>query len=96
MNFTEEEWKLIGQFQRLPIGFRKRLNLWAVEIVPPVLFIGIGVYTGRSTYFIGAICVLMLLNIVRLWRQNHTVRVLKSIALKLGDHAPTQTAINET
>jgi hypothetical protein len=86
MNFTDRELKLINQLKRLPVDFKSRLNLWAVEIIPPIIFIGAGLYTDKSLYLIIAICILMFFNIIRLWRQHSSVRVLKSIATKLEKH----------
>ena len=80
---TDEEFRLCEQYSRLPVGVVGRLNLWAVEVIPPAAFIGIAIYTGSISYYIAAIIVLAFFNVVRLARQHRSAPVLRSIANKL-------------
>ena len=85
MNFSEEELKLIEQYKKMPVGFKNRINIWAVEILPPILFVDVFIYTGKELYLLATILALVLFNVTRLARQNNTVKTLKSICQKLSE-----------
>ena len=80
LNPTEQA--LLAQYQRLPTGRWHFLNLLAVEIVPPAVFVALWAFTGRELFLL-LIAVLVLFNVLRVLRQRRTRALLASMAGKL-------------
>lgn len=88
MEFSEEEKKLLKQYQNLPASMTNLVKRLAVEIIPPVIFIFLGLYTGRIVWFIVLIILMVFYNVQRIVRQHNNIKKLNSISLKaIGDHA---------
>jgi len=83
MNLTEEEKKIISQYEKVPTKPMQRIGIWAVELVPPAIMIFIGFYRDKKIYLIAAIGTLVFFNVYRLFRQEKTVRILKSACSKI-------------
>ncbi len=83
MIFTKDEKLLIDAYSKLPVKLSQRINIWAVEIIPPSIFISLRLYNDKKIYLIAAIFMLVLFNIIRLIKQEKTVRLLRSISNKL-------------
>lgn len=77
------EQALLAQYQCLPTGRWHFLNLLAVEIVPPAVFVALWAFTGRELFLLLLIAVLVLFNVLRVLRQRRTRALLASIASKL-------------
>jgi hypothetical protein len=75
---------LLTQYQRLPVGRWHFLNLLAVEVVPPALFVALWAWTGRELFLLLLVAVLVCLNVLRVLRQRPRARaLLASISGKL-------------
>ena len=83
LNFSQEELNILEQYRKLSSSKARTLNLYAVEIIPPAILVALGFVTGRPLFFIGLICILVLYNIVRVYRQTSYGVHLKSIAEKI-------------
>ena len=59
------------------------VNLLAVEIVPPALFVALWAWTGRELFLLLLIAVLVIFNVLRVLRQRRTRALLASISSKL-------------
>lgn len=77
------EQALLAQYQCLPTGRWHFLNLLAVEIVPPTVFVALWIFTGQELFLLLLIAVLVLFNVLRVLRQRRTRALLASIAGKL-------------
>ena len=86
MNLTQEEKKLIAQYSRLPISKAQRANIWLVELLPPAILIGLGILRDQAFYLVAAILVLVSFNVLRLYRQESTVRTLRALCLKIQEN----------
>lgn len=80
---SRHEQDLLTQYQRLPVGRWHFLNLLAVEIVPPALFVALWAWTGRALFLLLLVAVLVCLNVLRVLRQRRTRALLASISGKL-------------
>ncbi|MGE8439967.1 MAG: hypothetical protein ACN6OS_00125 [Comamonas testosteroni] len=80
---SPQEQDLLTQYQRLPVGRWHFLNLLAVEIVPPALFVALWAWTGRALFLLLLVAVLVCLNVLRVLRQRRTRALLASISGKL-------------
>ena len=74
---------ILKRLAKLPVKLSQRINIWAVEIIPPSIFISLRLYNDKKIYLIAAIFMLVLFNIIRLIKQEKTVRLLRSISNKL-------------
>ncbi|MDR2298115.1 MAG: hypothetical protein LBE30_07210 [Comamonas sp.] len=75
---------MLTQYQRLPVGRWHFLNLLAVEVVPPALFVALWAWTGRELFLLLLVAVLVCLNVLRVLRQRPRARaLLASISGKL-------------
>ena len=83
MNFTDEEKELIKRYSELPITKSRNLNLWALDVIIPLLVLCFGIYSGSITYLVAAIVILVIFNIGRLIKRGNLARILKSICTKL-------------
>lgn len=80
---SQTEQALLAQYQRLPAGRWYFLNLLAVEVVPPTVFVALWIFTGQELFLLLLIAVLVLFNVLRVLRQRRTRALLASIAGKL-------------
>tara|TARA_B100001109_G_C18812959_1_gene450603 strand:+ start:78 stop:269 length:192 start_codon:yes stop_codon:yes gene_type:complete len=55
----------------------------AIEIVPPIVFVAIGFYTGSFTWFIVLIAIMVFYNIQRVIQQTKAIKLLNSISEKV-------------
>lgn len=83
MNLTEEELQLLKQYRLLSTKKLVWLNRLAVEIVPPMVFVGVGIYRDEYIWFVMVVAVLVIFNIMRVVRQPKTLRLLASISKKI-------------
>jgi hypothetical protein len=83
MTLSEDEQKLLEQYQKLPTSLPYRLNRVAVEIVPPAIFVGLGIYTRQMSWFIVVIALMVIYNVQRVLRQDAIIRRLQSISHKV-------------
>ena len=83
MNFTEEETMLLKQYQQFPTGVSSLARRLVVEIVPPIVFVALGLITGRSLWFLALIIMLVGYNIQRIVRQQKSIRLLRQISQKV-------------
>lgn len=58
------------------------VNRVAVEIVPPIIFVAIGIYTGQIIWFLVLITLMVIYNVQRVLRQYKNIVKLKSISKK--------------
>ncbi len=82
MELSEEEKKLLSQYQILSSSIPNFANRIAVEIVPPIIFVGLGLYTGQILWFLILIAMLVFYNLQRVIRQYKNIVRLKSISEK--------------
>ncbi len=83
LNLSPEEIKVLEQYRKLSSSKAKIINLYAVEIIPPVILVTLGLATERTIFFIGLIIILVLYNILRVYRQASYKEHLRSIADKV-------------
>ena len=83
LNLSPEEIKVLEQYRKLSSSKAKTINLYAVEIIPPAILVILGFVTERTIFFIGLICILVLYNVHRVYRQTSYKEHLKSIAEKV-------------
>lgn len=81
-DFTVEERQLLEQYQKFPLNLASKANRIAVEVIPPVIFVLLGILRDRSLYFIAVICLLVSFNVLRTLRQSRMIQLLKSISIK--------------
>jgi hypothetical protein len=82
MEFTEEEQKLLKKYQSLSTSVPSLINRVAVEIVPPVIFVTLGIYAGKIIWFIVLILLMVIYNVQRVIRQHKNIEKLNSISKK--------------
>ena len=90
MKFTETEKQLIDQYADMPTAFSNRLNIWAVELIPPLVLIVLGIYLQHQYYLVAAICALVFFNVLRLYKQEPRLRMLKSLFEKIRESYKTE------
>ena len=83
MNFTDEEKALIKRYSEFPITKSRNLNLWALDVIIPLLILCFGIYSESIIYLVTAIVILVIFNIMRLIKRENLARILKSICTKL-------------
>ncbi len=96
MNLTEEEKQLIELYEKISEEPKQRLSLWAVEIIPPIIFVAVSFYTGSQTYLIVLIGLLMFFNLQRRFKQDKYAGTLKSICRKVKENYSISDSKNET
>ena len=79
---TNEEKELLKQYQTLSASLPSLVNRLAIEIVPPVIFVGVWLYTGSVTYLLLLITLLVTYNVQRVSRQYRNIVKLNSISRK--------------
>ena len=85
MDLTEEEKELLTQYQSLSESMPRLMNRLAVEIVPALIFVGIGLYTGKVIWFLMLVTLMVVYNVQRVLRQYKNIVKLRSIAKKVID-----------
>jgi len=79
--FTEDEKELLRKYQALSTSsLGGRL---AVETIPPLVFIGVWLFTGRALYLLALIAALVGYNIFRILKQHKNLSTLNSISRKV-------------
>lgn len=82
MNLSEEEKKLLTQYRVLSDSMPSLANRLALEIIPPIVFVSIGLYTGDLTWFLALVALMVTYNVQRVIRQYKNIVKLKSISQK--------------
>lgn len=82
MEISEEEKKLLMQYQSLSDSIPNLINRIVIEVVPPALFVVIGLFTGDVIWFLIVIALMVIYNIQRVLRQYKNIVNLKSISQK--------------
>jgi hypothetical protein len=85
MNLSDDEKKLLEQYQVLSNSNPKFLNRLAVEIIPPIVFVCLGLYTGEIVWFLVLIVIMVTYNVQRGIRQYKNIERLRSISIKIID-----------
>lgn len=83
MEISDQELDLLKKYQVLGAGKGSVANRLAVEIVPPIVFVAIGFYTGSYTWFIVLISAMVFYNVQRVIRQTKAIKLLNSISEKV-------------
>ncbi|WP_370678794.1 hypothetical protein [Comamonas sp. GB3 AK4-5] len=79
-SLTHAERTLLERYQRLAGGsLAPRL---AVEIIPPLVFVGLWAWSGKAVFLLALIAVLVVFNVWRVLQQRRALRHLQSIAVK--------------
>ena len=82
MELSEDEKKLLTQYQHLSGSIPSLMNRLVVETVPPAIFVGIGLYTGQLVWFLMLISIMVAYNVQRILRQYKNIEKLRSISKK--------------
>ena len=85
MNLSDEELQLLKKYQKFPASLLSQINRVAVEIIPPAIFVGIGLYTGKTKWFFILIILMVAYNVQRVIRQQKYLALLRSIADKVQE-----------
>jgi hypothetical protein len=83
MDFSNEEIKLLEQYQKLSVTLPSIINRLAVEILPPMFFIFLGLYSGKVIWFLAVITIMAFFNIQRVLRQFKNIERLMNISKKV-------------
>ncbi|MCP4163961.1 MAG: hypothetical protein GY760_28190 [Deltaproteobacteria bacterium] len=83
MDLSEEEKELLTQYQNLSGSMTSLLKRLSVEIIPPIIFVGMGLYTGKLIWFFLIIALMVVYNVQRVLRQYKNIVKLRSISKKL-------------
>lgn len=81
--WSPEERALLLQYQRLSRQRSHWLHRWVVEVVPPLLFVGLWVATGHVVFLLALVAVLVGFNLLRVFRQQRSVARLGVLAERL-------------
>ena len=82
MEITEEEKELLKQYQTLSDSMPSLANRVAIEVVPPAIFVAIGLVTGQVIWYLVVITLMVVYNVQRVLRQYKNIVKLKSISEK--------------
>ncbi|HEY4664579.1 MAG TPA: hypothetical protein VIG85_06310 [Comamonas sp.] len=82
---TPSEIKALQQYQRLSASRTHWLHRWVVELLPPLIFVGLWAWTERSVILLALIAVLVFFNLLRVVQQRRTVEQLAGMAQKIMD-----------
>jgi len=86
MELSKEERELLKQYQVLSDSIPRLVNRVAVEVVPPIIFVALGLCTGDAVWFVVVITLMVIYNVQRVLRQYKNIVKLKSISKKaIGD-----------
>lgn len=86
MNLSDEELQLLKKYQKLSTSSLSQINRVAVEIIPPVIFVGIGLYLDKIEWFLALITLMVAYNVKRVIRQQKYIALLRSIAEKVQEN----------
>ncbi len=99
LELSDDEQKLLAQYQTLSNSMPSFANRIAVEIIPPAIFVGIGLYTGQTLWFLLLISIMVFYNLQRVIRQYKNIARLKSISEKTigsqNDKSAEETSTSE-
>lgn len=82
---SDDEKKLLAQYQVLSDSMPSLANRLAVEIIPAALFVAAGIYTDNIIWFLVLIATMVTYNLQRIIRQQKNITRLKSISQKTLD-----------
>ena len=82
MELTEDEKALLAQYQKLSESKPSLLNRLALEVIPPLVFVGVGIYSGKVIWFIALVVMMVFYNIQRVVRQHKNIVKLRAISIK--------------
>jgi len=82
MEITKEEKELLKQYQILSDSMPSLANRVAIEVIPPVIFVAIGLVTGQVIWCLVVITLMVVYNVQRVLRQYKNIVKLKSISEK--------------
>ncbi|WP_412970785.1 hypothetical protein [Glaciecola sp. MF2-115] len=93
LKLSETEVKLLMQYQTLSTSKSKRFNRLAIEIIPPIVFVSIGLFTGNYSWFLALIAIMVVYNLQRVFRQQKYITELQLISQKvLAENTQTTNA----
>lgn len=81
--WTPEERALLQRYQQLSRQRRHWLHRWVVEVVPPLLFVGLWAFTGQVVFLLALLAVLVGFNLLRVWQQQRSVARLGALAARV-------------
>ena len=82
MELSEEEQKLLKQYQTLSTSLPSLANRVAIEVVPAIIFVSLGMYTEKIIWFVVLITLMVTYNVQRVLRQYKNIKKLNSISKK--------------
>ncbi|UTA47572.1 hypothetical protein L1F30_15630 [Simiduia sp. 21SJ11W-1] len=82
MEISKEEKELLKQYQSLSDSMPSLASRVAIEVVPPAIFVAIGLFTGQVIWFLVVITLMVVYNVQRVLRQYKNIIKLKSISEK--------------
>lgn len=80
---SNKERELLEKYQVLSASAPHMFNRLAIEIVPPILFIGFWYATENVIFLIFVIFLMVVYNVQRVLSQNSNISTLSSISRKL-------------
>ncbi|GEM_PF-1915012 len=83
MELSEEERKLLKQYQVLSLSLPSLANRIAIEVIPAIIFVSLGIYTEKIIWFIVLISLMVTYNVQRVVRQYKNIKKLDSISKKV-------------
>jgi len=78
-----EEIKLLEKIQKYPMTKFRKINRYAVEIIPPAIFISPAIITGNEIFYILLIIILVIFNVFQIYRQSKIINLYKFISVKI-------------
>lgn len=82
-SLNPQEIALLQQYQRLAHHRSHWRHRWAVEVVPPLLFVGLWAITGHTVFLLALIAVLVVFNLLRVLHQQRSAVHLGALADRL-------------
>jgi len=82
MELSKEEVKLLKQYQTLSNSVPSLASRLAIEIVPAIIFVSLGLYFNQIIWFLVLIGMLVFYNVQRVIRQRKSIAKLRSISQK--------------
>lgn len=83
MQLKNEEKQLLEQYKTLSNSTLNIANRLAVEVVPPIVFVAIGIIRDEIIWFLLLITIMVFYNVQRVIRQQRNLKTLKSLSDKL-------------
>ena len=81
MNLTDEERKLLVQFRDSRAD--QKLNLWLVEIIPPLVGLGLWFFTSKNIYLFALVLGYVFFGLKSRLYQNKRIGLFRSISKKV-------------